>query len=69
MQPRDVGSEEAEWIKNRARIGTPPVSVGEIITRLVRLRHALVALGDAGGDMAADMVEAYGLDWPPDPVG
>lgn len=67
MQPRDVGSEEAEWIKNRARIGSPRASVGEVVTRLVRLRHYLAhrAKDDAALALA---LKNHGLDWPSDPA-
>jgi hypothetical protein len=68
MQPRDVGREEADWIKNRARIGRPPASVGEVVTRLVRLRH-YVAHQAKGDPVLALALKNHGLDWPSDPAG
>ena len=68
MQPRDVGDEEAAWIKNRARIGSPVASVGEVVTRLVRLRH-YIAHQAKGDPVLALALKTHGLDWPSDPVG
>lgn len=66
MQPRDVGRDEANWIKGRALIDAPPVSVGTVITRLVKLRHLIAerAVNDSALRVA---LERCGLDWPPDP--
>ncbi len=66
MQPRDVGDEEAVWIKNRARIGS--ASVGEVVTRLVRLRHYLAHRAKEDATLALAL-KNHGLDWPSDPVG
>ena len=67
MQPRDVGAIEANWIKGRARVDTPPVSVGTVITRLVRFRHLIAERAERDSVLKVAL-ETHGLDWPSDPA-
>ena len=67
MQPRDVGEEEANWIKGRALAENPSTSVGTIITRLVRLRHVIAERAERDSVLKVAL-EVAGLDWPSDPA-
>ncbi|KKM74237.1 hypothetical protein LCGC14_1402290 [marine sediment metagenome] len=66
MQPRDVGRSESDWIKGRARADTPPVTVGTVITRLVRLRHLIADRAERDSVLKVALTSC-GLDWPSEP--
>lgn len=67
MQPRDVGEEEASWIRGRALAESPATSIGTIVTRLVRLRHIIAERAERDSVLKVAL-EVAGLDWPSDPA-